>query len=505
MFSDAIRKEVIDVKKKFFILFFSFLGFLLVPFSNAFATVQSDFENGLMDSGISYTITAPGDKGDLIFDNDLSTYISLTGDSLSNRQVTIIFDEPLDLIKYINNQSGGFLVYYFYDENGTLLASYNINSNLVREVDLKGVKKVIIRNTSQSTVINLYEVDFSSTLPFVYSDVANLFVVNDGLDNTISFDTSNVSDGYTGAEVYRNNELITTLDSSTTSYIDSVDSYNTTYSYKVVALYGTNKSSGLMQSVTTGSEPVIPPPADRDGDGIPDSEDAYPDDPTNTPPPASPEDLPEVKNLTVKSTDKRADLSWDNPPKYFDKAIIYRKTLGTNETASIMDLFGPMKVYAATDGDYEPLFETNGTTFSDLTVKEQTDYEYKVTTEWNGMESDGVIVKTATPKKPIVDLSEAELPFGATELIKSGNGLLYIVGSLILLGLSFILVPKIIALLRGANSSTNNGASLQHNERVRVGKQPKVTERQLNMALGNGRKKREGRVPRLTERQARGG
>ncbi|WP_234032466.1 hypothetical protein [Lentibacillus cibarius] len=46
---------------------------------------------------------------------------------------------------------------------------------------------------------------------------------------------------------------------------------------------------------------------------------------------------------------------------------------------------------------------------------------------------------TTVPEPPLIDMGETELPFGVGALIKSGNGLLGIVGAFVLLGLSFIL------------------------------------------------------------------
>jgi hypothetical protein len=51
-----------------------------------------------------------------------------------------------------------------------------------------------------------------------------------------------------------------------------------------------------------------------------------------------------------------------------------------------------------------------------------------------------------------IDFSGITLPFSVGDLISSGNGLLGIVGSFVLLGLAFVFVPKIIKVIRNSFS-----------------------------------------------------
>ncbi|WP_040402984.1 hypothetical protein, partial [Alkalibacillus haloalkaliphilus] len=145
----------------------------------------------------------------------------------------------------------------------------------------------------------------------------------------------------------------------------------------------------------------------------------------------------EVKNLQADNSEEgRIDLSWDNPEYYFDKAIIYRKTTSEGEQSA----FNPFQTYTVhadeTGSDHEPIFETNGTEFSDLTVEEGNEYEYKVTTEYDGIESEGVYVQTTAPTPPIIDISDVSLPFGAEGLLSSSSAILKLIGSFVLLSLA---------------------------------------------------------------------
>lgn len=49
-----------------------------------------------------------------------------------------------------------------------------------------------------------------------------------------------------------------------------------------------------------------------------------------------------------------------------------------------------------------------------------------------------------------IDFTGMTLPFSVTDLVGSGNALLGLVGSFVLLGLAFAFVPKIIRIIRGA-------------------------------------------------------
>lgn len=114
--------------------------------------------------------------------------------------------------------------------------------------------------------------------------------------------------------------------------------------------------------------------------------------------PEAPE-IEDVRNVYADPDYNRVDLGWQNPQynPNFEKVKIYRKDI-ENESVSF-NLFGS-RVSAAED-EYDPLFETNGTTFNDLSVEPESEYEYKLTTEnVNGVESDGVFVQASTETEP---------------------------------------------------------------------------------------------------------
>ena len=49
-----------------------------------------------------------------------------------------------------------------------------------------------------------------------------------------------------------------------------------------------------------------------------------------------------------------------------------------------------------------------------------------------------------------IDFTGVTLPFTVTDLVGSGNALLGLVGAFVLLGMAFVFVPKLIALIRNS-------------------------------------------------------
>lgn len=472
----------------------TFLMLLLTPLS-VFAEYHNDFdfENGILDNNeLIKNINLPIE----MYDNDLNTYYTISG----NKEEVINFVIEFEYLMNINGIYRNFndlesnneyvtsLHIYFIDSNGSMnVESINRqHDNGYSDLDFENVVKIefgIINNKESD--LRVYEVDFfgsyeirdeepepgqpgDTTPP---AEVSNVNVDTTEDSATITFDNPDDVD-FSHVNVYFDGEV---YESDTGQvYIDGLSpetSYTATI--KTVDTLG-NESDGIEINFTTKEEVIVPP--------------------------QTPDEVPEVRDLQIEASEGRADLSWKNPPQFFDIATIYRKDLGSVAMTNKANWnpFAPAVVSA--DSGYKPLFETNGTTFADLTIEPEHEYEYKVTNTWNGMESKGVYVALTVPKPPPIDMDELEIPFGATELIKSGNGLLAIIGGFILLALSFVIVPKVIATIGQANAG--GSAGLARTERMeRIGRQPRLTERQINLATTGGRITRQ---PRLTQRQMKG-
>lgn len=112
--------------------------------------------------------------------------------------------------------------------------------------------------------------------------------------------------------------------------------------------------------------------------------------------------IEEIQDLNATSTHDRVDLSWKNPTfnPNFELVRIYRQDLTDEEKEGLASLFFGSKVSAAY-GEYNPIFETNGTKFNDLTVTPESKYEYLLKTEnKEGVESEGVTIQVTTDEEP---------------------------------------------------------------------------------------------------------
>lgn len=101
----------------------------------------------------------------------------------------------------------------------------------------------------------------------------------------------------------------------------------------------------------------------------------------------------EITNLKAIPNDYDVFLQWEMP-KYstLDHAVIYRKNDSAGIVAKAVSLF-------SSSDNYEPIFETNGTNFKDLTVIPDTQYTYKVTTvDSSNNETEGKMISVKTKK-----------------------------------------------------------------------------------------------------------
>ncbi len=490
-----------------------FMIAMTTPLSNVFA---SDYTNGLFDDTDNISDTNMG----RLIDNDLTT-----GYNVYRESWYLEFVNPVNIASYYRKGNG-------VNTDWTLTLADGESVNL---------GSTYVGNTGYNNLTTVYEgvvrIEFSHT-DSTYNATQEFEVFSDAPDRTPPGDITSLQlkeknqaidlswqnptdDDFSHVNIYQDGELIENdypWQSYTTENLVNDQEY--TFEIRTVDLAG-NESSGKtitgtpFEIVDTDgdgipdheddypNDPLNGQP-DSDGDGIPDSEDDYPDDPENIPPPETADELPEVENLQIEATPERVDLSWNNPPRHFEKAKIYRKSKGETTSFNI-NPFAPLTVHASET--YEPLFETNGTEFADLSVDEQEQYEYKVTNFYDGMESDGVTVQTTIPKPPLIDTSNFKLPFGVQELIQSSNGLLYLIGSFVLLGLSFIFVPKLIRLIvQSVKTKNETNEKTAHQEKVgsRDERYQSRAIKQVERAQKLGREKRQSNFePRISRREGR--
>src|SRR5699024_1702355 len=442
----------------------TFLFMMLIPVTSAFALVVSspepyDYNNGLLDDdNIIKTNNFPIEY----YDNDLSTRKSLVYDPYY-----VEFNYPVDLTGFYYNFNITFpstkILIHHYDDDGIRIHNHSIegkdSSSSYDSLDIKRVFKISLVRSGSNGNVNVNEIDFFGTydtsdgMPEGNEPPQNIdFNVN---ETTASFTYDLPTDeGFSHIEIHANDQVYETDKSSF-----DIDGLSADTEYEVV-FYSVdnegNKSKGVTVTIKTDKEPEEPVPKD-------------------------------VKNLEIEASYDRVDLYWENPDtQYFEMAKIYRKAV-ENKTSFNINPFASTVAYAA---EFKPIFETNGTYFADLSIEPETDYEYKVTTTYQGLESSGVTIKTEVPKASIIDLDKLETPFDVKDLLTTGNGLLLLVGGFVLLGLAFMLVPRIIKLIVGAFSNS----PAHGNQQIKEGRQPRE-QRQMST------QPRQAREPRMTTRE----
>jgi len=438
-----------------------------------------------------------------LWDGDLTkpvlTLEQITGSVQSKNMLVYEFDDLINIKVSISstiNTWGGatYTVYLYDDQKRVIYNSGRVNQTFTANINVKNVKYAAIYNNG---VNNHRITEFALYAPLPeYHDISKLTLTNKENEILLKWEFEHSLDRVVGFNIYRDGELLKTLNPNDITYIDAGLSAGKTYVYTVKTLY------------KDGTETIG---ESRTGKTL--------------------EILKEVSAVDAKTYHNRVNLSWKLPQQDGLSHInIYRDEI-IKETA-LETLFIGSRAYAATK-----IFETNGTYFNDLTVKADTQYEYKLTTQLqDGRESEGVLAKVVTPPSPLpeivgdgyekdengdylykwtspttgkvkvlidgkeykiveaslkqilipaadlkydmfnhpkvslVAISEdgkegtptvpkpgqgggtgtIKIPFDVKELLESGFGLLKIVGPFVLLGLSFLLVNPIRKLIRQA-------------------------------------------------------
>ena len=162
------------------------------------------------------------------------------------------------------------------------------------------------------------------------------------------------NDEFDHVKIYRNGAIIANNFKDAT-YVDTTKlKYNSEYTYKVIVY----EKTGIFSTDATSKITI----KSRD-----------------------------VTNLKADATANDVSFSWVEPTAdQFEKVVIYRKEEKVSLLRRVASLF--------TGGLETPLFETNGTTFKDLTVSSDTSYVYRFAAVYDGEETDGQSVTVRTKK-----------------------------------------------------------------------------------------------------------
>lgn len=317
-----------------------------------------------------------------LFDNDLGKGMRFNKYNSSSVLIEILIDDPVEIgyLFYSGDRvPSTWFVIRLYDEQDKVvlaLSTSSIPENGYYEVNKK-IKKISLAKNVVDREITINELElFETKLPDTTppSDVTGLTAEAGDGEVTLRYSFPS-DDDFSHVKIYQDGNPIADKIKTTTYKVTGL-SNGRKYTFRVVAVDTSgNESAGVTVSAT-------PQEVSR-----------------------------EVQNVRVTAKHDRVNLSWTNPKRNdFHHVKIYRKTL-QNQALKIIPV-----AHAAEAEGYDPIFETNGTYFNDLTVQPETSYEYKLTTEdKNGVESTGVTVQVTTP--PIPPPST-----GGTTIIRHENG-----------------------------------------------------------------------------------
>ena len=413
------------MKKIIFLIPFVFAFFISIN-SNVSAA-ELDYKNGWFDQNVG-KYEAVG-KASLLIDNQLDTLVGVSNGAL----LTINFKEPtkLDIMAIYNSCHGE--AYYslvnFYDANDNVIYTYpclkddygykntmlnlivskivvkhTINSGHLKELEFfevsKEVKNVKSYKATESFNSMKIDVEHADATTVDYVDV----YVNDerlgsikNTEKTIDVKNLQSSTKYKVSlvTVYKNGEISKPLDFDVTTVatpkipdgfvaIGAVkeESARINFSYSVLPDYPQeirvfNEKNELIKTLEKGSN-FIDLGNLKPGTTYEYSVDVLylKDNRTEKKTFSFTTKNVDLKVSNVKAIAKqdRVDLSWSNPKNdSFSFVRIYRKNVGESKT-SFVDSIIP----TAHAAEFEPIFETNGDYFNDLTVKPDTSYTYKL-------------------------------------------------------------------------------------------------------------------------------
>lgn len=362
------------MERKIATIIFGFLSIFFFSLNPAHAA-----SNGLLDGLKSYNLGGNG----AATDNNISTgiYTKQPGECylLNTCGITYALASVQNIrMIYVQKSSSGYSI-YFYNSAKSIVASFSSTANGYFPVVANSVKYIEFRASNGTT---LYE--FDAFLRSDYTPPGNVRnLVESHTDTTIKLDWENPDDvDFSHLKVFKNNELIYDMYTDNKAVFNDLEP-DTEYTFIIQSVdTSTNVSDGAIINVRTNPTPIPPPP--------------------------------EVSGLYSQSHFDRVNLNWDNPDHpSFDHVKIYRDDLIAQDSNMIKEYFIGKSVSAS---GYKPMFETNGTYWSDLTVSSDTDYEYLLTTvSGTGNESGGVAIMVTTPPEPLPEM-------GGEEITKDVNG-----------------------------------------------------------------------------------
>lgn len=240
------------------------IAFIAIPSIKTYAAYNAAFVGGILDNPNNFTYSSNIRGAGLAWDNDdgVNGYASF-----QNATATIEFKKPWILTKYNYNfyANGRTIVIRFYDDLGNLIFT-RYNNETYRGYknfpfdDKTPIKKVTIQ-APPDTALSIYEIEFfgTETNPYIeHFEIEGINVETDRYSAEISWKNPSHNAYFKEATLYRNGEKIQsfTKESGVTTYHDKGLEEETNYEYKVTATYiDDEETEGLKKTVKTLGPP----------------------------------------------------------------------------------------------------------------------------------------------------------------------------------------------------------------------------------------------------------
>jgi len=534
--------------KKIFVL--SLLVFSLIPLQNAFAYTGGLLDKKPLQRGPDHlssnrVITS-------VTDNNANTSESIGSNGSQYDTLWYEFAKETSIDGYYISSNGIFTLKFF-NSSGSVIRSMNIPSGILKNdipvVDK--VKKISIENTTNVPVY-ISEFDLFNSHMITYSDVTSFAVSTKILSNTLTWKNPVDNKNFVGINIYRNGDLLKKLGGSEQSFEDTEVKEETNYSYTIKALYDDDsESAGVTKQIKT---PRIP----KAVDDVSSLKATTNYDRVNLSWSLPQTDQLKHVNIYRETLNEKVSIMLlaENESKkifetngtYFNDLTVsptttYEYTLTTNSKDDIESdgvsirattLEEPAPIISDGDlitdenGDYKFVWSepTKGTVkivvggkeYATVNAADKQIIIPKKDMKYSKMGDPDVQAipisesgKEGKPAKPKHGLTDMELPFGVTDLLKTGSGLLWWIAPFVLLGLAFLLVPKLRNLIinsvkrkkneqiteteRRTKSENSKIENTESDKPIREPREVKVRERQIMVA--ETRRERTLKEPRF--------
>lgn len=464
---------------------------MLLPFGNAFAsTLVKPSSNGCgYNVGHMWSSCSNNLTNGNYSDYNIISYANGDTDTFWYK-----YNNPIDISSFKVFISAGFesepYIVEMRNSKGTILyTSSTLKGNTDISVDVKGVTFIGIENKSSGSLrVNEFEVyEGSATPDFNYEELTNLNMNATNNSVSLSWDIPIDNEHFTGTKIYRNGVSLGSVNSVTKAFEDNDVLPGLSYEYKVSAVYSDGtETTGIKKTVTT-------PKLDSDGDGIPDDEDPYPDDPTNTPPPPLDSDgdgIPDDEDEFPNDPNNKPIIVGEEFEKQPNGDYLVKWSAPTTGTVKIIIAGEEYAAAQASDKQYLiPASDVKYTRFGDPDVSLRPVSE-------NGTIGDSV----ENPKFLL------NIPFTTKDIVEAGNALVWYVAPFLLLALAFLLVPKLRKLVFSSFYKRKEEKIKEQETNRRFAADEKIKqEKTISPFSEKERPLKDRYIPPITSRTPRGG